>query len=91
MKNQFTTEGVEKAQKKLKYNKSPGIDEIRAEHLRYGPPEELAEIIEQILNETAKKIGAYPEEMKIGILTPLQKQQGKNQGPPSNLRPIIFI
>ena len=87
MKNQFTTEEVERALKKLKYNKSPGIDEIRAEHLRYGPPEELAEIIKQILNETAKT-GAYPEEMKIGILTPLQKP-GKKQGPPSNLRPII--
>ena len=37
MKNQFTTEEVEKALKKPKYNKSPGIDEIRAEHLRYGP------------------------------------------------------
>ena len=39
----------------IEYNKSLGIDKIRAEHLRYGPPEELAEIVKQILNETAKK------------------------------------
>ena len=55
MKNQFTTEEVERALKKLKYNKRPGIDEISDEQLRYGPPEELAEFILQILNETAKQ------------------------------------
>ena len=54
MKNQFTTEKVENAPKKLKYNKIHGIYEIRAEHLRYGPPEELAGIIKLILNETEK-------------------------------------
>ena len=60
MKNEFTTEEVEKALKKLKYNKSPGTEKIRAEHLRFGPPEELAEIIKQILNKTAKT-GAYTQ------------------------------
>ena len=37
MKNQFTTEVVDKAIKKLKYNKSLGTDEIRAEHVKNGP------------------------------------------------------
>ena len=39
MKNPFTTEEVENALKKLKFNKSPCIDKITAEYLRYGPPE----------------------------------------------------
>ena len=39
LQDQFTTEEVETALKKLYYNKNPGIDELRAEHLRYGPPE----------------------------------------------------
>ena len=30
------------AKKKLKYNKSPGMDNIRAEHLKNGPIEELS-------------------------------------------------
>ena len=71
MKHQFTTEEVERARKKLKYNKNLDIHEIRSEHLRYGVPEELVEIIKQILNETAKT-GAYPEEMKFGMLIPLK-------------------
>ena len=77
MKHQFTTEEVERARKKLKYNKNLDIHEIRSEHQRYGLPEELVEIIKQILNETAKT-GAYPEKMKFGMLTPL-KIRGKRR------------
>ena len=81
MKNQFTAEEIEMDIKKLKYNKSHRTDEISAEHIRYGPAEELPEIIKQILNETAKT-GAYIEE--ISILTPLQKHL-------PNFRHIILL
>ena len=42
-----------------------------------------------ILNGVAST-GTYPEEIKIGLLSPLQKP-GKKVGPPSNLRPIILL
>ena len=47
------------------------------------------ENIAHILNTTAKD-GNPPDELKIGILTPLPKP-GKKKGPPENLRPIILL
>ena len=84
----FTEEEIKSAIKTLKDNKSPGIDTIRAEQLKSGGSEVNKEIA-NILNETSKT-GKYPEELKEGILTPLQKP-GKARGPPSNLRPIILL
>ena len=89
MKIPFTPTEVTEAIKKLKYNKSPGMDNIRAEHLKNGPILEISAEISEILNETAKT-GIYPEEIKLGQLTPLQKP-GKKAGPPANLRPIILL
>ena len=42
MKIPFTPLEVTNALKKLKYNKSPGMDNILAEHLKNGPIEELS-------------------------------------------------
>ena len=42
MKIPFTPLEVTNSIKKLKYNKIPGIDNIRAEHLNNGPIEELS-------------------------------------------------
>ena len=42
MKIPFTPLEVTNALKKLKYNKSPGMDNIRAEHLKNEPIEELS-------------------------------------------------
>ena len=89
MKIPFTPLEVTNAIKKLKYNKSPGMDNICAEHLKNGPIEELSKEISELLNETATT-GLYPKEIKLGQLTPLQKP-GKKAGPPSNLRPIILL
>jgi len=89
MKIPFTPLEVTDAIKKLKYNKSPGMDNIRAEHLKNGPVDEISKEISTLLNETAKN-GLYPKEIKLGQLTPLQKP-GKKVGPPSNLRPIILL
>ena len=88
MRNPFTKEEVQKAINSLKNNRSAGIDEIKAEQLKYGSNETIKEITE-ILNEMAKT-GKYPKEIKQGILTPLQKP-GKKQGPCANLRPIILL
>ena len=50
----FTPLEVTNALKKLKFNKSPGMDNIHAEHLKNGPIEELSKEISELLNETAK-------------------------------------
>ena len=88
MKMPFTQQEIQKAIKKLKNNKSPGIDKIRAEHLKNGP-DLIPKIIADILNQTAST-GNNPMEIKLGILNPLIKNILK-QGPCTNLRPIILL
>ena len=88
MKNPFTPQEVGKAIKKLKNNKSTGVDNISAEQLKYGP-DIVNSYISDILNEVAET-GEYPKELDTGILIPLQKP-GKKKGPPGNLRPIILL
>lgn len=88
MREAFTEEEVRKAIKSLKNNKSPGVDEIRAEHLKNGPAI-VCQKIADILNTTAET-GEHPIEIKTGILVPLQKP-GKKKGPPANLRPVILL
>ena len=88
MNKPFTSEEILKAISKLKNNKSPGIDKLNGELLKYGP-DSVAEIIAELLN-TAAETGNHPLEINTGILTPLQKP-GKARGPCSNLRPIILL
>ena len=88
MKSPFTTTEVQKAIASLKNNKSPGIDDLRTEQLKYGPIE-ISKEIADIFNHIAET-GEKPKEITLGILNPLQKP-GKKQGPCSNLRPIILL
>ncbi len=88
MKIPFTKEEVSKAIKSLKNNKSSGVDDIVAEHLKYGPSE-INEGIAQLLNDISRT-GNHPTEINEGILIPLPKP-GKKKGPPGNLRPIILL
>eukprot|EP00795_Rhopilema_esculentum_P017828 gene17828-9525_t len=84
----FTTEEIQKAIKKLKNNKAAGCDNIIAEQLKHSP-EIVAEEIATIFNDMVRT-GKYPEEIKKGILIPLQKP-GKEKGPTVNLRPIMLM
>ena len=77
-----------RANKSLKNNKSPGIDEIYPEQLKYSP-DVISKEISDILNKTTKT-GNKPKKINTGILIPLQKE-GKKQGPKENLRPIILL
>ena len=88
MKIPFNKEEIKKAVNKLKLNKSPGEDCVKAELLKYAG-DDLYEEIAKILNEVAKT-GIYPKALTNGILTPLQKP-GKPKGPTENLRPIILF
>ena len=51
--------------------------------------DQIATIIADILN-TAASTGGHPNELKTGLLNPLQKP-GKKRGPLSNIRPIILL
>ena len=86
--NPFTINDIENAIKSLKNNKSSGCDKLRAEHLKYAPSEIKEEIV--LLLNTIAETGEYPNEIKLGQLTPLQKP-GKPKGPPENLRPVILL
>ena len=88
MTTPFNSEEIEEAAHRLKNNKSTGIDEIKAELIKYAPTN-VFKMIADIYNTTAKT-GEHPEEITLGILTPLQKP-GKPKGPPENLRPIILL
>lgn len=84
----FSASEIETAAKCLKNNKSPGIDNMNAELLKYGP-EEVYQEIADIFNRIAET-GEIPQEIQQGILIPVPKP-GKPQGPPGNLRPIILL
>ena len=88
MKKLFTTEDITGAINKLKNNKSPGIDEIRSEQLKYGPTSVATEIAHIL--DTAATEGDTPIELSLGIPTPHQKS-GKKRYPCTNLRPIILL
>ena len=88
MKEPFTLEEVTKAVTTMKNNKTPGIDQLRTEQLKYGP-QIIMSIIAEILNKSVET-GEKPNEISTGILLPLQKP-GKKKGPCTNLRPIILF
>ena len=76
-----TPEMTAKQIKKMKDNKSPGVDGI--------PPKLLKEIVEQISTPLAKlslQKGIVPSEWKQANITPLCKKGSRNK--PENYRPV---
>ena len=88
MKEPFTEGEIKKAINSLKNQKSPGIDNLQGEMLKFGPKIFHSSIAE-LFNDIAAT-GKFPTQIKHGILVPLPKP-GKKQGPPGNLRPIILL
>ena len=88
MKTKFKEEEILKALKSLRNNKAAGVDELRAEQLKYGPINTIKEIA-NIFNQMAET-GERPKELYQGLLVAHQKP-GKKQGPIGNLRPIILM
>ena len=84
----FTGEEVQGAAKRLKNGKSGnGSDTLHAEFIKYAN-EKVHEYTADIFNGVADT-GEHPEELKMGILTPLEKP-GKKQkigGEGDHLRP----
>ena len=88
MSIRFSEEEVRRAITSLKNAKSPGSDDLCAEHLKSGPAVTSLKIAE-LLNHMAAT-GDYPKEIKTGVLIPLQKP-GKKKRPVANLRPVILL
>ena len=88
MSTLFTSSEIRKAVWTLKNNKSPGMDQINVELIKYSP-EVVYEKIAAIHNDIAAT-GKHPNEIAHGILRALKKP-GKPKEPTSNLRPIILL
>ena len=86
--NPFTAKEIKKNVNCMKNRKSPGPDNVNVELIKYAPEsvhQEIADIYNQITESDS-----FPDELKLGILTPIPKP-GKAKGPPENLRPIILL
>ena len=88
MRKPFTRDEISQAIKKLRNNRSSGLDNVTAELLKYGP-EILSDEIALIYNCLAET-GDCPLEITQGLLCALQKP-GKTKGPLDHLRPIILL
>eukprot|EP00794_Sanderia_malayensis_P021295 gene21295-23367_t len=88
MKTPFIGEEIMKSVRRLKNGKSPGVDNLNTELIRYGP-NILCEGIAEIVNIIAET-GEYPEATKEEILIPLPKP-GKNPPPWSSLSHYTLI
>ena len=84
----FTSSQVRKAVWTLKNDKSPGMDQINVELIKYSL-EVVYKKIADIYNNIAAT-GKHPNEITHGILRALQKPE-KPKRPTSNLRPTIFL
>ena len=89
LENPITTKEFVVAFQKLNNNRSPGIDNIPGELLKYGG-KDLAEVTATIFNKLFEL--NRTEELKLGegVLIALQKP-GKAKGLCSNLRPIVLL
>ena len=77
MRQPFTAIEISKSIASLKNNKSPGIDNLKAEHLKYGP-HLLSEKIANILNNSAE-MGARSTELIQGILIPFYRSPERSK------------
>ena len=82
MSTLFTSSKIRKAVWTLKNNKSPGMDQINVELIKYSPEVVYEKIADIYSNITAT--GKHTNEIAHGILRALRKP-GKPKGPTSNL------
>ena len=80
----FTKEKVTAQLKRLKTDKSPGIDSLHPKFL-YEVREEIGEVLAEIMNESLKT-GEIPRDWKDAVVVPLYKKG--NRSDPSNYRPV---
>ena len=88
MSEPFTWKEIYEASLKLNINKSPDNNGLQAEHVKYAPKCVHQEIA-NLLSEVAET-GTYPQELKHGLIIPIQKP-GKQKGKVENIRPVILL
>ena len=80
----FTIEEIGTALRKMKKRKSPGPDNLTAEHLLHGG-EALANWLMKIFNKIVT-LEEIPESLKSGIIVPVYKGNGKDPLLPGSYR-----
>lgn len=79
---------VEKAIKNLKNNKSPGVDNIKNEHIRHTSTL-MIPVYTKLFNLIFDS-GIIPESWTLGVIKPIYKNKG-NPKSPENYRPITIL
>ena len=88
MSEPFTCKEIYEASLKLSINKSPDNNGLQAEHIKHAP-KCVHQDIANLLNKVADT-GTYPQELKHGLIIPIQKP-GKQKGKVENIRPVILL
>ena len=88
MSEPFTWKVIYEASLKLNINKSPDNNGFQAERIKYAP-KCVHQDIANLLNDVAET-GTYPQELKHGLMIPIQKP-GKQRGKVENIRPVILL
>ena len=88
MSEPFTWKEICEASLKLNINKSSDYNGLQAEHIKYAPKHVHQDIV-SLLDEVAET-GTYPQELKHGLIIPIQKP-GKQKGKVENIRPVILL
>ena len=83
MSEPFTWKEIYEASLKLSINKSLDNNVLQAEHIEYAP-KHLHQDIANLLSEVAET-GTYPQELKHGLIIPIQKP-GKEKWNVENIR-----
>src|SRR6218665_3513513 len=83
----FTKENVVEQLKRLKTDKSPGIDELHPKFL-HEVREEIGEVLAQIFNKS-NQMGDVPQEWRDALIVALFKKG--NRSDPGNYRPVCRI
>ena len=83
-----TEEEVRKITTKLKNNKSPGIDGIVNEYIKYGI-DKIANVLTAIFN-LVLKAGIFPKSWLTGIIKPIYKNKG-SKSDANNYRGITLV
>ena len=88
MSEPLTWKEIYEASLKLNINKSPDNNGLQAEHIKYAP-KCVHQDIANLLSEVAET-GTYPQEIKHGLIIPIQKP-GKQKWKVENIRQVILL
>ena len=89
LNSEFTFDEIDSAVRSLKFHKSPGVDRIQNEHLRYAGRNFLLLIV-RVFNAIAQH-GYVPDVWKKGLIVPVHKGGQKPLHKCESYRPIALL